>query len=146
MPTRRTCGPCFREIEKGGDRRVAEGLTPSGFWELEPDHRRSMWKVWVRTIVDQLLAPTAATLFAVETRELKEWHVTGVAAPPERLVGPVIETVVYLSALDRQRQPDGDCTRPGDVKSVKVDLEAVGRFFGIEMKVVDRHFAPPVER
>lgn len=129
MPTRRTCGPCFRDIGRGGDRRIAEGLSPLGFWDHAPEERRSMWKTWVRTMVDMLQAPIVAAAMGVEVHTLREWYTAGHQMPPERLIAPTIEAVVYLSGVERAREPQGSATPPKAIRSVKLDSSAVEAFF-----------------
>lgn len=129
LPSRRTCGACFRLIEKGSDRRMAEGLTAVGFWELKQEDRRRMWQTWTRCLVDQLIGPTVATLMQVDVATLRGWYRVGASMPPEPLVGPTIEAIVYLSSVERARTPHGDATRPAEIRSVDVDHDHLRRLF-----------------
>lgn len=129
IPTRRICNECHRRIADGGDRRIAEGLSVLGFWDLLPEDRRRIWKTWVRLIVDQLLGPVVAGIMRVSVEELHRWYNVGDPNPPARLIYGAIESIVYLNKLEKTREPQGEETHPERIRSVPLDLALIEHLF-----------------
>lgn len=129
MAERRVCNRCHSHIAKGGDRRIAEGLSPLGFWDLDPTDRRRIWKVWVRCLVDQLTAPVSAMLMSVPFEVVKRWYTVGDADPQGELVQPMLNAIIYLNTLTSQRMPYGEDTHPSRLKPVKLELSLLQGLF-----------------
>lgn len=129
IPTRRICNECHRKIEHGGDRRIADGLSPLGFWDLMPEDRRRIWKVWCRILVDHTSGPEIAAIMRVTVEDLRRWYTAGEPNPDGRLVLPAIEAIVYFNELESAREPHGDETHPARVRSVPMDVEHLRALF-----------------